>query len=112
MSYQDLRYRLDEKVATIALNRPERRNALSRNLEAEIHRAFDEVPGLQASGVSSALLLQGALSALVHSSHNEDRERLFEAQQRRGLKAYLQIRDGPFQPEPMGPRSKPRQPTE
>jgi hypothetical protein len=110
MSYQDLRYRVDVNVATIALKGPERRNALSRNLE--IHRAFDEVPGLQASGVRSALLLQGVLSALVHSSHNEDRERLFEAQRRRGLKAYLQIRDGPFQPEPMGPRSKPRQPTE
>jgi hypothetical protein len=33
---------------------------------------------------------------------------LFEARRRHGLKAYLQIRDGPFQPEPVGPRSKPR----
>src|SRR6202140_4961019 len=64
--------------------------------------------GIQASGVHSALLLEGALSALVHSSHNEDRERLFEAQRTKGLKAYLELRDGPFQPEPMGPRSKPR----
>jgi enoyl-CoA hydratase/carnithine racemase len=64
--------------------------------------------GLQASGVNSALLLEGALSALAHSSHNEDRERLFEAQRSHGLKAYLELRDGPFQPEPMGPRSKPR----
>jgi len=36
--------------------------------------------GIQAAGVQAALLLEGALSALVHSSHNEDRERLFEAQ--------------------------------
>jgi enoyl-CoA hydratase len=64
--------------------------------------------GMQASGVHSALLLEGALSALAHSSHNEDRERLFEAQRKDGLKAYLDLRDGPFQPEPMGPRSKPR----
>jgi enoyl-CoA hydratase len=64
--------------------------------------------GMQASGVHSALLLEGALSALAHSSHNEDRERLFEAQRKDGLKAYLAMRDGPFQPEPMGPRSKPR----
>ena len=64
--------------------------------------------GIQASGVHSALLLEGALSALAHSSHNEDRERLFEAQRRDGLKAYLDLRDGPFHPEPMGPRSKPR----
>ena len=33
---------------------------------------------------------------------------LFEAQRSKGLKAYLELRDGPFQPEPMGPRSKPR----
>jgi enoyl-CoA hydratase/carnithine racemase len=64
--------------------------------------------GIQASGVNSALLLEGALSALAHASHNEDRERLFEAQRQHGLKAYLDMRDGPFQPEPMGPRSKPR----
>jgi enoyl-CoA hydratase/carnithine racemase len=64
--------------------------------------------GIQASGLHSALLLEGALSALAHSSHNEDRERLFEAQRAGGLKAYLDMRDGPFQPEPMGPKSKPR----
>jgi enoyl-CoA hydratase len=64
--------------------------------------------GLQASGVHAALLLEGALSALVHSSHNEDRQRLFEAQRAGGLKAYLEARDGPFHPEPMGPKSKPR----
>jgi enoyl-CoA hydratase/carnithine racemase len=64
--------------------------------------------GIQAAGVHAALLLEGSLSALAHASHNEDRERLFEAQRTKGLKAYLELRDGPFQPEPMGPRSKPR----
>jgi enoyl-CoA hydratase len=62
--------------------------------------------GMQASGVNSALLLEGALGALAHSSHSEERERLFEAQRSKGLKAYLELRDGPFQPEPMGPKSK------
>ncbi len=61
--------------------------------------------GMQASGLYSGLLLEGTLSALAHSSHNEHREKLFEAQRAQGLKAYLELRDGPFQPEPMGPRS-------
>jgi enoyl-CoA hydratase len=64
--------------------------------------------GIQAAGLTSALLLEGALGALVHSSHNEDREKLFEVQRSKGLKAYLELRDGPFSPEPMGPKSKPR----
>ena len=61
--------------------------------------------GIQASGLYSGLLLEGALGALAHSSHNEHREALLEAQRSGGLKAYLDMRDGPFQPEPMGPRS-------
>jgi enoyl-CoA hydratase/carnithine racemase len=64
--------------------------------------------GIQAAGLTSALLLEGALGAIVHSSHNEEREKLFEAQRSKGLKAYLELRDGPFSPEPMGPKSKPR----
>ena len=43
MSYQDLIYGVDGKVATITLNRPERMNALSRNLEAEIIPALREL---------------------------------------------------------------------
>lgn len=61
--------------------------------------------GLQASGVTAALLLEGALSALAHSSHNDFRDELHEAQKEGGVRAYLQMRDGPFQPDPMGPRS-------
>ena len=61
--------------------------------------------GMQAAGVYSGLLLEGTLSALAHSSHSEHREKLFEAQRQHGLKGYLEARDGPFQPEPMGPRS-------
>ena len=61
--------------------------------------------GLQASGVYAALLTEGALGALAHSSHNEYREKLYETMNTEGVRAYLQMRDGPFQPEPMGPRS-------
>jgi enoyl-CoA hydratase/carnithine racemase len=61
--------------------------------------------GIQASGLYSGLLMEGTLGALAHASHNDERERLFEIQRTQGLKAYLEARDGPFQPEPMGPKS-------
>jgi enoyl-CoA hydratase/carnithine racemase len=61
--------------------------------------------GIQAAGLHAGLLQEGALAALVHSSHNEERQRLLDIQSEKGTKAYLEARDGPFQPEPMGPRS-------
>jgi len=61
--------------------------------------------GIQAAGLTSGLLLEGTLGALAHASHNEFREKLFEVHRKEGVKAYLDMRDGPFQPEPMGPRS-------
>jgi len=61
--------------------------------------------GIQAAGLHSGLLLEGTLGALAHASHNEYREKLFEVHRTQGVKAYLDMRDGPFQPEPMGPRS-------
>jgi len=64
--------------------------------------------GIQAAGLHAGLLLEGTLAALVHSSHNEERQRLLDIQNSQGTKAYLEARDGPFQPEPMGPRSKRR----
>src|SRR5262249_45362190 len=42
MDYQDLIYSVEDRIATITLNRPARMNALSPNLEQELHRAFDE----------------------------------------------------------------------
>src|SRR6266700_2730199 len=62
--------------------------------------------GIQAAGLYSALLLEGTLGTLAQASHNEFREQLFEVHRTQGVKAYLEMRDGPFQPEPMGPRSK------
>src|SRR5207244_12338439 len=41
--------------------------------------------GMQASGLYSGLLLEGTLSALAHSSPNEHRETLFEAQRAQRL---------------------------
>lgn len=61
--------------------------------------------GLQSSGAYAALLTESALGTLAHSSHNDYREKLFETMRKDGVKAYLKMRDGPFQPEPMGPKS-------
>jgi enoyl-CoA hydratase len=63
---------------------------------------------LQAAGLQSGLIVDGAISALAHVSHHPRREELFEIQRTKGTRDYLHARDGPFQPEPMGPRSKKR----
>jgi enoyl-CoA hydratase/carnithine racemase len=62
--------------------------------------------GLQASGLYNGLLLNGALSALAHTSHLPLRDNLFEAMRQGGMRAFLEQRDGPFRPEPFGPRAK------
>ena len=64
--------------------------------------------GIQAAGLHAALLTEQLLGTMAQASHNEFREKLFETQRTEGTRAYLQMRDGPFQPEPMGPRSKKR----
>ena len=80
------------------------RIALTPEPAVRLNKAI-AMQGLQASGVTAGLLVEGALGALAHSSHNEYREKLFEVQRAEGVKAYLELRDGPYQPEPMGPRS-------
>jgi enoyl-CoA hydratase/carnithine racemase len=62
--------------------------------------------GFLAMGLGSAMLMNDPLSVLVHSSHSADRDRLLEAMKDGGLRAFLEARDGPFRPEPFGPRSK------
>jgi enoyl-CoA hydratase/carnithine racemase len=65
--------------------------------------------GLEMMGLRNALMLNDELSALVQSSQREDFKRhLLDARHQGGMRAFLQRRDGPFQPEPFGPRSKPR----
>jgi len=61
--------------------------------------------GIQAAGLHAGLLVEGVLGALAHASHDEHREALHAVQKTQGMKAFLDARDGPFQPEPMGPRS-------
>lgn len=68
------------------------------------------IHGLQAMGLRTALNVGSFISTTVHSMTDApDVEALYETQRRDGLRAFLQQRDGPFLPEPGGPRSKPRE---
>jgi enoyl-CoA hydratase/carnithine racemase len=62
--------------------------------------------GLEAAGLNNALTLNAALNAITHASHGPDTERLAEARRARGFRGFLEERDGPFRPEPFGPKSK------
>ena len=42
MAYQDIEYELKDGIVTVTMNRPDVMNALSENLEGEIHAAFDQ----------------------------------------------------------------------
>ncbi len=65
--------------------------------------------GLEMMGLPNALKLNGELSAAAHSSSREDyRKEMFDAMTSGGMRSFLEVRDGPFQPEPFGPRSKRR----
>lgn len=68
------------------------------------------IQGLQAMGLRTGLSVGGFISSAVHSMTDaEDVEDLYATQKAEGLRAFLQKRDGPFIPEPGGPRSKPRE---
>lgn len=84
-----------------------RRLALVPEASIRLNKAI-AMQGLQASGVLSSVLLNSALSSMAHSSDGPDRARLFDALREGGVRAYLDARDGPFQPEPFGPKSKKR----
>ena len=63
--------------------------------------------GLQSMGLRNALNTGGFISTTVHTSTDADEvAELYATQRKDGLRAFLQQRDGPFQPEPGGPRSR------
>jgi enoyl-CoA hydratase/carnithine racemase len=65
------------------------------------------IMGLQMMGLRDALRMDETLSIPAHMMLREEfRRPLDEARATQGTKAYLQLRDGPFQPEPYGPRSR------
>lgn len=66
--------------------------------------------GLEMMGLKNALTLEAELGAMARSSRRQDYlNHMLEAQEQGGMRGFLQARDGPFQPEPFGPRSHPRE---
>ena len=100
------RDRLEEEVFRLA-----ERIALVPEPSVRVNKAVTWM-GLSAMGLTAAMDVNAALSSIAHSSHGEYRKMLNAAHQAGGLRGFLEARDGPFQPEPQGPRSRPRQSSE
>jgi enoyl-CoA hydratase/carnithine racemase len=65
--------------------------------------------GLAMMGLYNAWSLNAELASFAHTSMREDyRRHLEEARKQGGMRAFIEARDGPFQPEPFGPRAKRR----
>lgn len=63
--------------------------------------------GLEMMGLRKAWLLNSELSAMARLTKQEEFNRkMEEARQHGGLKTFFETRDGPFQPEPFGPRAR------
>jgi enoyl-CoA hydratase/carnithine racemase len=65
--------------------------------------------GLEAMGLRSALETADVLSVSIHASRDAaDLDELKRVRREEGVVPSLKLRDGPFIPEPGGPRSRPR----
>ena len=62
MEYQDILFEVSEKIATITLNRPEARNALSAAMRHDLDRAMTEIKGRAGDDIK-AVILTGAGTA-------------------------------------------------
>ena len=68
--------------------------------------------GLEMMGLRNAITGNWLLSSIAHASQRPDynRREMLDAASERGMRGFLEVRDGPFRPEPFGPRSEPREP--
>jgi len=63
--------------------------------------------GLEMMGLRKAWTLNSELASMARLTKREEfNKRLDDAKQSGGLAAFLEARDGPFQPEPFGPNAK------
>lgn len=83
-----------------------RRLALVPRASIRYNKAVTNM-GLQAAGLRAGLILNGALSAIAHSSGDTDDlpQELRDARMAGDMRSFLKLRDDPFRPEPGGPRS-------
>ncbi len=120
MAYEMLLCEKDGPVVTITLNRPDALNALNPQIEGELHTALDEA---DQDGEVRAIILTGSGRAFSagydiagpikpgEPGHDDPADRdvgdfLQQWWMRdSGMKAFLDARDGPFLPEPFGPKS-------
>jgi enoyl-CoA hydratase len=65
--------------------------------------------GLAMMGLYNAWNLNAELASFAHTAMREDfRHHLEEVRKQHGMRAFIETRDAPFQPEPFGPRAKRR----
>ena len=60
MSYEHILVDIDEGVATLTLNRPDKLNAMNRKLSAELH---DAIKGMDADDAMGCIVVTGAGTA-------------------------------------------------
>ena len=67
--------------------------------------------GLEMMGLRNAITTNWLLSSIAHSSQRPDynRREMLDAAAERGMRGFLEVRDGPFRPEPFGPRAEPKE---
>ena len=86
------------------------RIAMVPEASVRLNRAI-ALQGLLSSGLFNGHLLSGPLSTIVQASiGGPERQRLDKAFEQGGMRAFLDARDGPFLPEPGGPKSKVKAP--
>ena len=82
------------------------RIAMVPEASVRLNRAIT-LQGLLSSGLFNGHLLSGPLSTIVQASvGGPERKRLDEAFEKGGMRGFLDARDGPFLPEPGGPKSR------
>ena len=77
MAYQNLLLAVEGRVATLTVNRPEKRNALDTPTVEEMHRALDEVRGAKATvlivtGAGDKAFVSGADIGAIRARRRDD----------------------------------------